>query len=409
MPRMDQFLAGIDIGTTKVCTVIARHTDKGGVDVIGAGEASARGMRKGIVVDLDQTVDSIRQSVSAAEAAAGVDVERAWVGISGGHIKGFNSRGVVAVPQRNGRGVAREDVSRVLDAAKSLSLPRDREVLHVIPQEFMVDDQEGIADPTGMPGTRLEAKAHVVTCSAISAQNLVTCLNRAGVEVIELLLEQVAAAEAVLTHEERERGCILVDIGGGATGLALFRRGSVWNTSVLPTGGDHFTNDIAIGLRTSIPEAEKIKRRYGCVLASLVPVEEAIEVPTVGNRKPRLLKRHVLSEILHPRAEEILSLVRQEIDRIADRSEFPAGVILTGGGAELEGLVDVCESLFETTARKGSPTGFGGMADAVSGTASATAVGLVMYAKKHEGAARPAAVRPGRLTGKIRSWFAEMF
>jgi len=413
MAKNDRYVVGLDIGTTKISCVVAELKVNGAVDIVGIGEAPSRGMRKGVVVNLDATVEAIKNCVEQAEKMAGVDVESATVGIAGGHIRSFNSRGVIAVTGSE-RTVSRDDLRRVLDAARAVSIPQDREVLHVLAQEYVLDDQPGIASPIGMTGARLEANVHIVTAATTSIQNLVTCVNRAGVEVRDTVLEQLAAAESVLTTDERELGVSLIDVGGGTTDLAIFEKGSIWHTAVLPVGGDHFTNDLAVGLRAPIPDAERLKKKYGYALSSMVEDDEAIEVPSVGGRRPRLLSRQVMAEILQPRAEEIFMLIREEVVRAGFEKLINAGVVLTGGGSLLPGAVEIAEQVFDLPVRHGHPGGVGGLMEPASGPQYATAIGLALYGARHRDARRRSAfpIRgrvSGRLGGRMRQWFAEMF
>jgi len=409
--RNDRFVVGLDIGTTKICCVIAEKKDGGGLDIMGIGRSASRGLRKGVVVNVDQTVDALKSAVEEAELMAGVSVERAFVGIAGGHIKGFNSRGVIAIAGRD-REVAREDVERVIESARAVQLPTDRVIFHAVPQDFILDDQDGIRDPVGMTGSRLEANVHIVTGAIPSLSNITNCVNRAGIEVVEMVLEQLAAAETALTHDEKELGVALVDIGGGTTDLAIFVRGAICHTAVLPTGGDHFTNDIAVGLRTPIPEAERIKVKYGCALANMVDDDQTIEVPSVGGRKPRVLSRHILCEILQPRTEEIFNLLQEEIGRSGYEEHLNAGLVVTGGGAILEGVPEIAEQIFDLPVRRGSPAGVGGMSDGVNSPIYSTVVGLVMYGVSSPAQTAKSAV-PAFLLGKVgvkmRSWFSELF
>ncbi len=379
--KKDQYVVGLDIGTTKVTAIVSEVTEEGRLDIIGIGSTESKGMRKGMVINLEQTVDSIKRVVEEAELMAGVEIESAYVGLAGGHIKGFNSRAVIAITNKN-REITREDVFRAIDAAKAIPLPSDREIVHILPQEFVVDGQDGIFDPTGMTGTRLEANVHIITAGTTATQNVVTCVNRAGMEVTETVLEQLSAAEAVLTQDERELGVALVDIGGGTTDLAIFDKGTIWHSAVLPTGGDHFTNDVAVGLRTPIVEAEKIKKKHGCALGTMVSEEDTIEVPSVGGRNPRILPRHILADIIQPRAEEICHLIYQEIRRAGYESVLNSGVVFTGGSAALVGLAEVAERIFDMPIRCGSPNGVGGLVDVVASPSYATAVGLVLYAHR---------------------------
>jgi cell division protein FtsA len=413
MAKSGRYVVGLDIGTTKVCCVVSELADDGTLSVSGLGEAPSRGLRKGVVVNLDATVDSIKSAAGTAELMAGVEIEQATVGIAGGHIRSFNSRGVVAVSGKD-RVVAQDDLSRVMAAAQAVSIPQDREILHVLPQEFVLDDQGGIAAPKGMIGSRLEANVHIVTSSRTSVQNLVTCVNRAGVEVRDTVLEQLAVAESALSRDEKELGVALIDMGGGTTDLAIFERGSIWHTAVLPVGGDHFTNDLAVGLRAPIPDAEKLKRKYGCALSSLVGENEAVEVPTVGGRKPRLLSRQVMAEILQPRAEEIFSLIQEEITRAGFSKLLNAGVVLMGGGSLMPGMSEAAEQMFELPVRMGQAGGAGGLSEPVSGPQHATAIGLALYGARNQQPRRWTTVASNagmfvKMGGRVRAWFSEMF
>jgi len=406
--RFDPYLVGLDIGTTEVTVLVAVVDPRGGLEVLGTGKARSRGLRQGVIVNMDQTVDSIRAAAEEAELVSGVHIDSATVGVAGVHVRGFNSRGVIAVGHR-GRRIGPGDIERVTEAARKVSIPTDREVIHVLPQEFVVDDQCGIGDPQGMSGSRLEAQVHVVTASTSSTQNLISCVNAAGIHVAALVVEQLAAAEAVLSLDDRELGVALVDVGGGTTDLAIFERGAVLHITVLPTGGDHFTNDIAVGLRTPIPEAERIKRRYGCAVDGLIEEDEAIQVPSVGNRKPRVLSRRLLCEILQPRAEEIARLLEQEVVRVGLERSLNAGLVLTGGGAELEGLAEVVEAVFNLPCRRGGPMGLSGVVGDFRSPSFAVAAGLVLHCYRNR--ERMEAARPRRLGAvghRIRSWFAEM-
>lgn len=410
MARHERYVVGLDIGTSKVCTVVGEMLDEGGVDVIGLGVAESRGLKRGVVVNLEAAVESIRKSIEEAELMAGVEIGTVHLGINGPHIKGFNSRGVVAVAGKN-REVTRDDVRRAIDAARAVSLPAGREILHVLPQDFVVDEQEGIGAPVGLTGARLEVNVHIVTGSATATQNLVACVNRAGVEVTDTVIGQLAAAEAVLTPDEKELGVAVLDVGGGTADLAIFERGSLWHTAVVAVGGDHFTNDIAVGLRTPIPEAEKIKRRSGCALSSMVDEEETIEVASVGGRRPRVMARRILSDILQPRAEEIFHLVWDEINKAGYEKSLNSGLVFTGGGSILDGLSEIAEQIFDLPIRRGSPAGVGGLTDHVANPAYATAVGLVLYAERHRA---PEAARSGggaftRMVGRLRTVFKEFF
>ena len=382
MAKKERYLVGLDVGTSKVTTIVSEMVDDGDLEVIGLGVAEAVGIRRGAVVNLEAAVESIKKSVEEAELTAGVEIDSVHLGLSGAHVKGFNSRGVVAVAGKN-REITREDVRRAIDAAKAVTLPSGREILHVLPQDFVVDEQEDIGAPVGMTGSRLEVNVHIVTGTSSSTQNIIACVNRAGVAVLDTTLEQLAASEAVLTSDERELGVALVDIGGGTTDFAIFERGSLWHTGVVAIGGDHLTNDIAVGLRTPIPDAEKIKRRYGCALSAMVDEDETIEVASVGGRKPRVMSRRILSEILQPRTEEIFHRLSDEISRAGFERSLNSGIVLTGGGAILEGASEIAEQIFDLPVRLGCPSWIGGLSDHVNNPSFGTAVGLVIYAHRN--------------------------
>jgi cell division protein FtsA len=378
MPK-SSYIVGFDIGTRKVVAVIGEITEERKLEIIGIGTADSRGLRKGVVVNLEATTAAIKRAQEEAELMSGVEIGAAFIGISGAHIKSFNSRGVVAVSGKN-RVISREDVRRVIDQSKALSIPPDREIIHIIPQEFVVDEQDGIRDPHGMSGVKLEVNVHIVTSSITSLQNLKTCIDRAGIVIEEIVLNQIATNQAVLTTDERELGVGQIDIGAGTTEVAIFERGSLWYTSTIPIGGDNFTNDIAVGLRTPIPEAEKIKKKYGCIAGPVIEEQETIEVPSVGKgRKPRVLSRQILADIIQPRAEEIFRLVDGDIKRMGYEKSLNSGIVLTGGTALLEGLEEVAEEVFDLPVRRGDPAGVGGLVDRVSTPDYATAVGLILH------------------------------
>jgi len=375
MARKEDLIVGLDIGTTKICAVVAEPTATG-VDVIGIGTHPSRGLRKGVVVDIDATVDSIKHAVEEAELMADCEITSVYAGIAGGHIEGFNSHGIVAVKDRE---VTENDVRRVIDAAKAVAIPMDREVIHVIPQEYIIDDQDGIREPLGMSGVRLEAKIHIVTAAVTSAQNIVKCANKAGLNVMDIVLEPLASAEAVLADDERELGVCLIDIGGGTTDIAVFADGAIKHTCVLGLGGYHVTNDIAVGLRTPFEEAERIKKRFGAASARLLGSDDVITVPSVGGRRPREVSRKILCEIIEPRIDEILTLSRQEIVKAGLEDRIPSGLVLTGGCAALAGIGDLAEEIFEAPVRIGQPWRVGGLQDVVRSPMYATGVGLVLY------------------------------
>ena len=378
MVKKENLIVGLDIGTTKICTIIGEVDNRGDIDIIGLGLSPSRGLRKGVVIDLESTIESIKRSVHEAEVMSGLQVDSAYVGIAGGHIRGINSRGVIAILGKN-REIAQSDIDRVIDAAKAVALPLDREVIHVLPQEYIVDNQDKIKQPLGMSGVRLEAEVHIVTGAITSAQNIIKSVNRAGLEVKDIILEQLASGESTLTLDEKELGVAIVDIGGGTTDLAIFVDGSIRHTAVISLGGDNFTHDIAVGLRTPNMEAEQIKREHGCVMAALLDELETIEVPTVGRRKPRTVSRQVLAEIMEPRAEEIFGLIDREIKSSGYGDLIPAGVVITGGSSLMMGMVEISEQIFDLPVRIGIPIGFGGLADVVKSPEYATGVGLILY------------------------------
>jgi cell division protein FtsA len=413
MARSAKHIVGLDIGTTKVCVTVAEPNENGSLDIVGFGTCPSKGLRKGVVINLDATIDSIKSAVEEAELMAGVSVERAFVGIAGGHVRGFNSRGVVAISGKDHE-VTRADIARVLNAARAVSIPPDREIFHVLPQEFIVDDQEGIGDPVGMTGTRLEANVYVVTGSISAVQNIVNCVNRAGIEVEDTVLEQLAASEATLTTDEKEMGVAIIDVGGGTTDLALLERGAIRHISILPTGGDHFTNDIAVGLRTPVPEAERIKKKYGCAVPGLVGEEDTIEVPSVGGRKSRVLSRQILCEIIQPRAEEIFSLINEEIVRTGFDKSINAGAVLTGGGSIMEGIPEIAEDVLDMPVRRAAPVNVGGLSDGVNSPLFATPVGLILFGHRHR--TRRVEVQPPtnpfffvRMGERMKTWIQELF
>ncbi len=408
--KRENLIVGLDIGTTKICAIVGNVTEDG-VDIVGIGTSPSRGLRKGVVINIETTVASIKKAVEEAELMAGCEIKSVYVGIAGGHIKGFNSQGVIAIKNRE---VSSDDVRRVIDAAKAIAIPMDREVIHILPQEFIIDDQDGIREPLGMSGVRLEAKVHIVTGAVASAQNIIKSCNRAGLDVADIVLEQLASSEAVISPEEKEIGVALIDIGGGTTDIAIFVDGAIKHTSVLSLGGNHLTNDIAVGLRTPMAEAEKIKQKYGCCFSSLVGKDETIEVPSVGGRKPRVLSRQLLAEILEPRMEEIFTLVNREIVKSGYEDRIASGVVLTGGTSILEGTPELAEQVFNLPVRRGLPQNLGGLVDVVNSTAYATGVGLVVYGSKNQGIREFPTVQTDdnvfrRVARRMKEWFGEFF
>ncbi len=409
MPSKEDLLVGLDIGTTKICAVVGEVTGDR-VNIVGVGTHPSVGLRKGVVVNIEATVESIKKAVEEAELMAGCEISSVYTGIAGGHIAGFNSRGVVGI---KGPEITPQDVERVIDAARAVAIPMDREVIHVLPQEFIVDGQPGIQNPVGMTGVRLEAKIHIVTGAVAAAHNLVKCANRSGLDVCDIVLQSLASAEAVLSEEEKQLGCALLDLGGGTTDLAVFAGKHIRHTFVLALGGDNLTNDIAIGLRCPHPEAEKIKRRFGSCLARSIRPEEVIEVPGMSGREPRKLPRQILGEILEPRMEEIFQLLQRELQRAQVGSMVHAGIVLAGGGALLEGVGDAAEAVFGLPARIGAPRGIEGLTDVVNNPIYATGVGLVLYgARNRRQERRKFRIRDKnifhRVMNRMKRWFQDV-
>lgn len=401
MAKKDKYLVGLDIGSTKTSVLIA-EVEGELVKFLALGAAESKGLRKGLIVNLDSAVSSIRRAVDEAEGVANVPVEEAIIGVAGSHVRGVNSRGGITLGQRP-RDIEREDVRRAVDAARNISLPEDREVLHVLPHEFIVDTQAGIHDAIGMVGQRLEANVHVVTSSVAATQNLVTAANKAGILINDTVLEPLASAEACLTQDERDMGCCLLDIGGGTTELIVYGGGVVRHTSAVPIGGDHFSNDLAVGLRTPIPEAERIKRRYGCAASALMKENGAIEITSVGDRPPRTIFAHMLTDIIEPRAMELLSLIRDDLQRAGLDGQIAAGFVLAGGGARLHGLDELAERSFHLPVRVAEPKGLADLPEQVAQPEYATVVGLVLCGAK---ARRSAPPRGGGLVTKLKAMFA---
>ncbi len=401
MAKRDKYLVGLDIGSTKTSVLIA-EVDEHQVKFLALGAAESKGLRKGLIVNLDSTVSSIRRAVEEAESVANVPVESALIGVAGSHVKGVNSRGGVTLGNR-ARDIEREDVRRAIDTSRNISLPEDREVLHVLPHEFIVDAQDGIRDAIGMVGQRLEANVHLVTSSVAATQNLVTAANKAGILISDTVLEPLAAAESCLMQDERDLGCCLLDIGGGTTELIVYGSGVVRHTGAVPVGGDHFTNDLAVGLRTPIPEAERIKHRHGCAAASLLQEDTAIEIASVGDRPPRTIFARALTDIIEPRATEFLALLRDELQRAGVLGQIPAGFILAGGGARLHGLAELAEDTFHLPVRIAEPKGLVDLPEQVAQPEYATVVGLVLYAAK---ARRTQPQRANNMMSKLKAMFA---
>lgn len=403
-------IVGLDIGTTKIAVIVAQKAADGKLDIIGIGTNPSSGLRKGEVINIESTVESIASAVREAELMAGCSISHVFAGIAGSHIKGLNSHGIVAVKTKE---VTLKDVERVIDAARAINIPSDREILHILPQEYIIDEQDGIKEPVGMSGVRLEAKVHIVTGAISSVQNIAKSANRCNLTVADIVLEPIASAEAVLSPEEKELGVALVDIGGGTTDVTVFHDGAVKHSAVIPLGGNHLTKDIATGLRTPLSAAESIKRRYGCATVRGVHANETIEVPQTGGREARVVARQMLAEIIQPRLDEILTLVRREILASGLDELLTGGVVLTGGSVLLDGVVELGEEIFNVPVRIGYPIGVGGLVDVVSSPAFATGVGLVLYGAKSDDYRR---VLPKggqsllkRVKERMMEWFAEYF
>lgn len=408
MAKKDPLVVGLDIGTTKIRTVVGEYVE-GQINIIGLGTSLSKGLRKGVVINIESTVQSIKKAIEEAELMAGCHITSAYAGVAGGHIKGINSHGVIAVKNKE---IGPADVKRVIDVASAVAIPMDREVIHVLKQEFIVDNQDGIVDPVGMSGERLEGRVHIVTGAITSAQNIVKCANRAGLDVDDIVLEQLASSEAVVSQEEKDLGVAIVDMGGGTTDLIIFSNGAIKHTATFPLAGNHITHDISIGLRTPVEEAEKIKIRYGYCLPSRVKRDETIEVPSVGGKEPRVLSRQTLTEIIEARVEEILTLVNDEIVRMGYEKLIASGVVLTGGSAMMEGMSELAEQIFNLPVRIGTPIGIGGLVDLVNSPIYATGVGLVLYGSKSKDQSRFKVGERnifGKVTSRMKGWIREFF
>ena len=407
MGKKGNVLVGLDIGTTKTCVVVGEITESG-IDIVGVGSHPSDGIRKGVVVNIESTVESIKRAVAAAEDVSGYSIKSVYAGIAGTHIRGQNSLGIVAVKARE---IDEDDMEKAIEAAKAIAVPMDREILHALPQSFVVDEQEGIRYPVGMSGVRLEAKVHVVTSGVTSLHNIINAITRVGLDINEIVLEQLAASEAVLSSDEKDLGVALLDIGGGTTKIAVFTEGCIKHTAVLPIGGNYITSDIAQGLRTPLVDAEDIKIKYGCAHLPLIPKDENIAVASVGGREPREVSRHILGRIIEPRAEEILKMAYREIMKPEFENVLSAGLVLTGGTALMEGIDALAEQVFDMPVRIGSPTGISGLTEVVNSPAYATSVGMIMYGSSclAKSRAKNGAGFLGRTFNRIAQWFAELF
>jgi cell division protein FtsA len=402
-------IVGLDIGTSKVVALVGEITADGSIEVIGLGSQPSRGLKKGVVVNIESTVQSIQRAVEEAELMADCEINAVYAGIAGSHVRSLNSHGVVAIRDRE---VTHGDVEHVIDAAKAVAIPADQRILHVLPQEFIIDGQEGIRDPIGMSGVRLEAKVHIVTGADSAAQNIIKCVQRCGLVVEDVVLEQLASSYAVLTDDEKELGVCLVDVGGGTTDIAVFGSGAIRHTAVIPIAGDQVTNDIAVSMRTPTQYAEDIKIRYACALSQLANPDESIEVPSVGDRPARRLARQTLAEIVEPRYEELFNLIREELRRSGFEEVIAAGIVLTGGSARMEGAIELAEEIFHVPVRLGLPGHVKGLSDVVRNPIYSTGVGLLLYARENSAPASRAAALGGNVAGvfeRMKSWFKGNF
>lgn len=408
----DDFVVGLDIGTTKICAIIGKANEEEQIDIIGIGTSPSRGLRKGVVVSLESTIQSIDQAIEEAERMAQLQVKSVYAGIAGGHIRGFTSKGTVPIVQ-NDRVIIKRDIQRAVNAAQAIVIPLDREVIHILPQEYIVDDMAGIKEPIGMSGVKLEAVVHIVTGAVTSAQNIIKGVNGAGFRVEDIILQPLASAEAVLTPEEKELGVVLVDIGGGTSDMVVFIENSIWYTSVLALGGDNITKDISVGLRTPIASAERIKKTYGCTLSSLVGEDEMIPVPGVGAHGDRRLPRRILTEIIEPRTEEIFTLIREEIRKTGYEDLIAGGVVITGGASLMEGVQQLAEEILDAPVRIGLPKGISGAVAKANSPIYATGVGLVMYGLLYRSTGRVSMFTSDHLFSKVvtrmKEWFEEFF
>jgi cell division protein FtsA len=406
----ENMIVGLDIGTSKVVAIVGQVNADGSLQVVGLGSQPSRGMKKGVVVDIEATVRSIQRAVEEAELMAGCQIHSVYAGIAGSHVRSLNSHGIVAIRDRE---VTRADLDRVIDAAQAVAIPADQKTLHVLPQEYIVDNQEGVREPVGMSGVRLEAKVHLVTCAVNAAQNVEKCVRRCGLEVEDITLEQLASAHAVLTEDERELGVCLVDIGGGTTDIAVFTEGAIRHTANIPIAGDQVTNDIAMALRTPRQHADELKIKYACALIQLAGAEETIKVPSVGDRPPRTLSRQNLAEVVEPRYDELFTLIQAELRRSGFEELVPGGIVITGGSARIEGVVDLAEEIFHMPVRLGMPQGVTGLTDVVRNPVYSTAVGLLLYGQKAEqegtSARRQARGGPVDWFERFKRWFQGHF
>jgi len=401
---------GLDIGTSKIVAIVGKKNSEGQIDIIGIGSHASKGLKRGVVVNIETTVNAIQRAIEEAELMAGCQIHSVYAGIAGSHIRSMNSHGIVAIRDRE---VVQADIDRVIDAAQAVAIPADQKVLHILPQEYVIDSQEGIKEPLGMSGVRLEAKVHLVTCAVNAAQNIEKCVQKCGLEVDDIILEQLASSYAVLTDDEKELGVCVVDVGGGTTDIAIFTGGAIRHTAVIPIAGDQVTNDIAMALRTPTQNAEEIKVKHACALTQLAGAEETIKVPSVGERPPRDLSRQALAEVVEPRYEELFTLIQSELRRSGFEDVVAAGIVLTGGTSTMEGVVELAEEIFHMPVRLAAPQGISGLADVVNNPMYSTGVGLLMYGLQQQGQGNaPVNNRTEEsesLMDKIKTWFTGNF
>ena len=409
MAKKHSIIVGLDIGTSKICSAVGEMTEHG-VEIIGIGSHGSLGMRKGVVINIDNTVASIKKAVEEAALMAGCEINTVFTGIAGSHIKAFDSHGVVAVKTRE---VTQRDLDRVLDAAKAVAIPTDQEVVHVLPQDYIIDDQDGIKDPLGMSGVRLEARVHIVTGATTAMQNVVKCCNRSGLHVADVALMPLACADAVLTEDEKDLGVALADMGSGTTDITIFHDGTVKHTAVLPIGGNHVTNDIAAGLRTPFVDAERIKLRYGCAKASMVAEQVRLEVPSSAGKPQRSVSRQILCEIIEPRMDEVFQLIRKEIVKSGYEDYLGAGVVMTGGSMLLPGAVEAAEIAIGVPVRLGTPRHVGGLVDVIANPIYSSAIGLVLYGVKRQERSffrvREDATILSKVKHRMSDWLSDFF
>jgi cell division protein FtsA len=405
-----RMVVGLDIGTSKVVAIVGELSPDGELEIIGIGSHRSTGLKKGVVVNIESTVQSIQRAIEEAELMAGCQIHSVYAGIAGSHIRSLNSHGIVAIKDRE---VFTQDLDRVIDAAQAVAIPADQKILHILPQEYLIDEQEGVKEPLGMSGVRLEAKVHLVTCAVNAAQNIEKCIRRCGLEVEDIILEQLASSYSVLTEDEKELGVCMVDIGGGTTDVAVFTEGAIRHTAVIPIAGDQVTNDIAMALRTPTPHAEEIKIKYACALAKLTGPDETIKVPSVGDRQPRDLSRQALAEVVEPRYDELFTLVQAELRRSGYEDLVAAGIVLTGGTAKMEGVIELAEEIFHMPVRLGTPQNVRGLSDIVNNPIYSTGVGLLQYARRQQQEGR-VAQNQSKNDGvswleKLKTWFQGSF